>query len=236
MKSVFIKKQLIFLVCIIFIITIVFYFTEIKSFLTLEFLQQHQQSLMHFIDTNYGYAAFLYTTLYATIVFFMFSLTLLLTTLGGFLFGILPGTVLSIIGALIGGTASLLVIRYTLYNYLSKKYHDALEKFDRKFKKHGANYLLMLQLFPLTPLGLINTMAALSHVSLFTFWWTTVVGMLPVTLIGTFTGKKFATIHSAHEILSPSMIIVLSALSLLSALPMFVRAVKRYKRTRAQCK
>lgn len=199
----------------------------LHNYVTLEYIQSHQEAFKNFINTHYYASCITYVIFFATSIVCMLSLTLLLTTTAGFLFGAVQAIVLSIIGALIGCSLSLLTIRYLIPKSLKEKYHTQLEKFTDKFKEHGIRYLLTLYFFPLTPYPVITTVAALSNISLFTFLGTTAVGILPITILCSFTGKKLATISSAREILSLPMLLLLSALSLMTLLSLFMDKTKK---------
>jgi uncharacterized membrane protein YdjX (TVP38/TMEM64 family) len=220
------KKTLILMGFILGFVLLLSY-TNIRTYINLEYIRDHQRTLQQFVDRHYGMAAFLYCSLYACFVFFMISLTLLLTVIAGSFFGTIPTTILSIVGALVGGTLSLLTVRYLLSTWLQTRYKHAVELFKEKFKKHGVSYLLSLQFFPLTPIALINIMAGLSDISLTTFLWTTVVGILPVTLLGAFAGKQLATMSSVKDILSPPIMLALAALSLFTLAPTIIDYFKK---------
>lgn len=218
-----------FLVCILLItaFTIFLWQGNLKNYLTLEYIQHHQEIIKNLINDHYSKACLIYIVLYATIVVCMLSCTLILTTYAGFLFGFIPGTVLSITGALVGCTLSFLAIRYLFHHWLTNRYHNALEKFSKKFKEHGVLYLLTLYFFPLTPYALITTLAALSDISLITFLWTTAVGIFPITTLCSFAGRKVATLSSIKDIVSLPMLLALITLSLLAIVPTLLKIEKK---------
>jgi uncharacterized membrane protein YdjX (TVP38/TMEM64 family) len=220
------KKRLLIIVTLLCLIALLYYI-GIEKYLNFSYIKEHQQTIQNFIDHHYTTAAILYSCLYACLVFFMISLTLVLTIVAGYFFGTLQATLLSMIGALVGGTLSFLAIRYLLYGWLNGRYHKAVETFKEKFKQHGASYLLSLQFFPLTPSALINIMAGLSGVSFITYFWTTAIGILPITLLASFAGRQFATINTVRDIFSPSIIFALLALSALALLPTIVEFLKK---------
>jgi len=74
-------------------------------------------------------------------------------------------------------------------------------------------------LIPATPIFVINYLAGLASLNIWTFIWTTSVGILPGSLIYTFVGHHFRKIESAGDILSWPIIIALTFLALLAILP-----------------
>lgn len=200
--------------------------THLNNYLKLEYIQQHQEALKQLITNNSITAGLVYIALYAAAIVCMLSFTLLLTAYSGFLFGAFNGTLLSLVGSLIGCSLSFFAIRYLLYNWLHKKYHNSVEKFSKKFKEHGVLYLLTLYFFPLTPYALITTLAGLSDISYITFLWTTALGILPITIICAYTGEKIATVTTLKDILSGPLFIALIVLSLLTLVPVLVKTKK----------
>lgn len=199
----------------------------LHKYITLEYIQSHQEAFRNFINTHYYASCITYIILFATSIVCMLSLTLLLTTAAGFLFGAVTAILLSILGALIGCSLSLLTIRYLVPRSLKEKYHTQLEKFTHKFKEHGIRYLLTLYFFPLTPYPVITTVAALSNISLITFLATTAVGIFPITVLCSFAGKKLATISSTREILSFPTLLLLGGLSLITLFSLFTDKTKK---------
>lgn len=209
-----------FLFAVLFI-----YYARMSNYLNFHYIKGHQQAIQNFITSHYRTAVLLYMSIFSAGIFFLLSLSLVLTVAGGFFFGIVPATVFSMASILLGGLASLLTIRYALSHWLAVRYQHAVEKFKYKFQKHGASYLLSLQFFPLTPLPLINIMAGLSDVSISTFLWTTALGALPMTLFCAFAGQQLATINSMKDVLSFPTLCALAILSVITLLPLLLQYV-----------
>lgn len=193
---------------------------HLDQYLTLDYIQNHQDIFKGFLIKHYTIACIMYVALYASLIICMLSLTLVLTVYGGFIFGTLPALLLSIMGALIGCTFLFLAIRYIFYQWLVNRHYTALEKFTKRFKKNGALYLLSLYFFPLTPFAFVTLLAALSDIPLKTFLWTTAVGIFPITALCSYAGKNLATVSSIHDLLSLPIVLTLIMLSLLTLTPL----------------
>ncbi len=191
----------------------------IKKYISVSYIKSHEEALAHYISNHYITSGMLYIALYALFVFFMISLTLLITVLAGYFFGTLTATLLSLIGALTGGVLLFLTIRSFFKNLLMKRYEAYIQSFKKKFNYHGARYLLALHLFPLTPYAFIVVVAALSDVSLKTFIYTTILGILPITFLCAYAGQKLAEVNTMRDILSPPVLIILAFFSLIMLLP-----------------
>jgi uncharacterized membrane protein YdjX (TVP38/TMEM64 family) len=68
-------------------------------------------------------------------------------------------------------------------------------------------YLLMVRLFPLVPYILVNFLAGLTKVRLWTFLWTTALGSLPGIVIFCYFGHKLLNIKSIDQLFTPDVII-----------------------------
>lgn len=207
----------------------ILYYIGISDYLTLDYIKGHQQAIQDFIRQHAFLAALIYSTIYASLIFLMIPLTLLLSVAAGFFFEPLTAAFLSTIGAVVGGSLSLLTIRYLLGDWLHARHQRSIEKFQKKFKEHGARYLLSLILFPVTPFPIITIMAGLSEVSFFTFLWTLTVGVIPLSVACAFAGKQFANMTSLSDIFSPSLLLSLGTLSLLAFLPTLMDFIRKKK-------
>jgi len=155
-----------------------------------------------------------------------------LTLAGGFLFHLFPGIIYVNVAATVGATLGFLFARYILGNKVQEKYASQLERFNRELDENGHLYLLTLRLIPAFPFFLINLLAGLTKVSLKTFFWTTMVGILPGSLVYSFAGSQLNTIESVEDIFSGSIIAAFLALALFALLPVILKKLRtRFPKT-----
>lgn len=217
------KKALLVGFGLISIIILVWYF-GLHKYVTLTSLQSNRAYLESAVAQNYWRSVMVFIAIYTAVIAILIPGVPPLTILGGFLFGFLPGVIYSGIGAAVGATISFLLMRYVLSNVIRGKYAQKLDRFNAKIAAQGpAQYLLTMQLIGLIPYFIINTLAALANVSLFTFFWTVLVGSLPTLGIYAFAGRQLHSIESARDIFSPQIIIALVLLALLSLLPLLLK-------------
>jgi len=217
------KKALLVGFGLISIIILVWYF-GLHKHVTLTSLQSNRAYLEAAVAQNYWRSVMVFIAIYTAVIAILIPGVPPLTILGGFLFGFLPGVIYSGIGAAVGATISFLLMRYVLSNVIRGKYAQKLDRFNAKIAAQGpAQYLLTMQLIGLIPYFIINTLAALANVSLFTFFWTVLVGSLPTLCIYAFAGRQLHSIESARDIFSPQIIVALVLLALLSLLPLIVK-------------
>ena len=93
-------------------------------------------------------------------------------------------------------------------------------------QKFGVSYLLMLQFLTLVPYFIINTVAAVAHVPVLTFVWTTAVGALPLLFVYSFAGRQLGAIQSMRDIVTLPMLLAFVLLAFIAILPMIIRKIK----------
>ena len=225
------KKQIILLAILVAVILFV-RLSGASGYLTLENLKKNKELLQHFIEARYFFAVVTYIVVYILTVTFSIPGATVLTLAGGFLFGLLPAIIYANVGATIGATLGFLFARYILGNSIQEKYAPQLERFNRELDENGHLYLLTLRLIPAFPFFLINLLAGLTKVSLKTFFWTTMVGILPGSLVYSFAGSQLNTIESVEDIFSGSIIAAFLALALFALLPVILKKLRtRFPKT-----
>jgi len=222
-----IKKALLIGFIAVIIIGMAWYF-GLHNYFSLTALRENRVYLEESVTRNYFRSVIIFITVCISVISLGMPGVPPLTMLGGFLFGVVPTVLYVGFAATIGTTISFLLIKYVLGSVVRGKYAQKLEKFNQKIASHGAaNYLLTLQLMGLIPYFVINVLAALANVSLITFVWTTFVGSLPILVIYAFAGRQFYMVESVRDIFSPSIIILLIVLVLVSMLPLLLRFSRR---------
>jgi uncharacterized membrane protein YdjX (TVP38/TMEM64 family) len=225
------KKQIILLAILVAVILFV-RLSGASGYLTLENLKKNKELLQHFIEARYFFAVVTYIVVYILTVTFSIPGATVLTLAGGFLFGLLPAIIYANVGATIGAALGFLFARYILGNSIQEKYAPQLERFNRELDENGHLYLLTLRLIPAFPFFLINLLAGLTRVSLKTFFWTTLIGILPGDVVYCFAGNQLNSIESVEDIFSANIIAAFLALALFSLLPVIFKKLRtRFSKT-----
>jgi uncharacterized membrane protein YdjX (TVP38/TMEM64 family) len=202
--------------------------------LSLETLARHREALANFVAANFALAALAYVALYVTAVAFSFPGAVFITLTGGFLFGALGGTALTVTGATIGATLIFLFAQRIFGA-------DALDRLGPKaralgegIRRNAASYLLVLRLVPLFPFFLVNLVPAFVGVRLSTYVATTAVGILPGTAVFSLAGAGLGEVlarggaFDVGSVLTTEILAALIGLALLSlaAIPLKARFAK----------
>lgn len=218
----------ILMIAIFVVVVVLLYYFLIKDYFTLENLKLHRGYIKQIVNQNYMMSVVFYILSCIFASLFYIPITVILTIAAGFLFGAIVGVIYSNIGVTVGALLAFLTFRYFLGYWIQERYADKLAHFNKYIKKYGYSYLLMLQFLPFTPTFLINSLSGITKLSVWTFVWTTSIGILPGSLIYTFAGQKLATIESTKELFTWPVITLLLLLSLLSVLPVLIN--KSYRK------
>ena len=223
------KKLLILLLLITAIAAI--RMTGVHRYLTFENLQTQKDILHGFVDKNYLLAIIIFMLIYSVSVAFSIPGATMLTLAGGLVFGTVLGAIYVNVGATSGAIGVFIFARYLLGAKLQEKYADKLAKFNNEIEINGYSYLLTLRFIPLFPFWMINLFAGLTKIPLRTYAWTTAVGILPGSLVYTYTGNQLNTINSVSDIFSWNILLAFILLGFLALIPTILNHLKRNRKT-----
>jgi len=218
-----------FIVALIILgIIIVLQFLPITEWMSLTQLKAHRDYLQQVVSEHYLLSVICYISLYITAVAFSIPVGVLLTLAGGFLFGVIAGLFYANIGATLGATISFLLVRYLIGKTIQQKYAAQLAKFNKVMKLYGKNYLLVIRFIAVIPFFLVNILVGLTNLSLWTFIWTTAIGILPGSLVYTFAGQQLNEIESLRDIFSFNILLAFFFLALLALLPIIAMYMQQW--------
>ena len=205
-----------------------FYFFGLGRFITLGFVQSQILALQEFRETNFPLAAVLYFLVYVVITAFSIPGAIIVTLLGGAMFGLLWGTLLASFASSIGATAAFLIARLLLRDWVQSRFGDSLTPINAGIEKDGEFYLFSLRMVPLFPFFLVNLAMGLTPIRVRSFYCISQLGMLMGTVVYVNAGVEIARISSLSGLVSAP---VLASLALLGVFPLIGRAiVNRLKR------
>ena len=221
------KKVIIFGIVIVLLVILAI---AGRGVLTLENLKTQSDALKQFSSDHYFWSVFSFVLVYIVAIGFSVPGATLLTLLSGFLYGTLLAALYVNVGATVGATLAFLFVRYIAGTWVQNKYGQMLEKFNTEFEKNGANYLLNMRFIPIFPFFLINIFAGLTKIRLWTYVWTTAVGILPGSLVFTNLGKQIGTLDSAKGLLKPQFWGAFIILGVFALIPVIYKKVKAFEK------
>ncbi len=140
-----------------------------------------------------------YVALYACVTAVSLPGASLLTIAGGLVFGAWLGGAFAVIGATIGATLLFLAARTSVGAIVAAKAGPRVNALRAGFQKDAVSYLLFLRLVSLFPFWLVNLALALVGVRLWTFIWTTFVGIIPGTFAYALAGAGLDSLVIAQR-------------------------------------
>ena len=224
------NKTKILLVIIIIAVIASYVFFDLGRFLTLSFIQSQLSEIQQFRDENFGLTALLYFTAYIAITALSIPGAVIVTLLGGAIFGVLWGTLIVSFASSIGATLAFLVSRLLLRDWVQSKFGHYLGPINRGVEKDGNFYLFSIRMVPLFPFFIVNLLMGLTPISVGSFYIVSQIGMLVGTAVYVNAGSELAQITSLSGLVSPSVILSFVLLGLFPLAAKFiVGLIKRNK-------
>ena len=215
-----------------------------------ETLIRHRAEIDRLIAQHAVVAVAVYVLLYVAVVGLSLPGGAIMTVTGGFLFGVVVGSIAACLGALAGAIIIFLIARTAAGEFLTRRAGPFAARLAGGFRADAFHYLLFLRLVPF-PFWLVNLAPALCGVRLSTFVAATAIGILPATVTFAVFGAGLDSVVAAQEaqnhaclaagradcrvafdlshVLTPTLIAALAALGVLALVPVFARRLWRRK-------
>ena len=126
------KTKLILIVAIVAAIASYSLF-DLGRFLTLEYAQSQISTIQNFRDENFALTALSYFFLYVAVTALSIPGALIVTLIGGAIFGLLWGTLIVSFASSIGATLAFLVSRTLLRDWVQSRFGDYLAPINIQF-------------------------------------------------------------------------------------------------------
>lgn len=185
----------------------------VNTHVSLEQLADEESRLRNYISSNPWRAFMLGFTIYLV-------LALVPGTGGkaiayGWLFGFWQALIIVSVGLTLAAMAIFSLSRYLLQERIERRYTKLVILMNRHIEKEGAFYLLTLRLLHF-PFSILNPVSGASRVRFWTFFWTTVLGLLPSNAIWAYVGVRLPSLedlqqHGAGSFIDPPLIAALAA-------------------------
>ena len=198
------------------------------QYLTIEAMAHERAVLLAAVERHGALAALAYVAIYIVVISLAVPGATILTLAGGMLFGAVLGTLLTVVAATIGATSVFLLARRLFVAGALDKLGPSAQRMAAGLRREAVSYLLVLRLVPLFPFVLVNIVPAFCGIRARVFALTTLVGIIPGTLVYSLAGAGLgeALAEGGHldlaQILTPQMLAALvgMALLVLAAIPL----------------
>lgn len=227
-------------------LVVLFFVLRLDQMVSFERLVEARGAMRDEVSRHGALSLAIFTALYTVVAALAVPGGVILTLVGGFLFGASVGGIAVAFAATVGSTLLFLAARTILNDFLGRRAGGVVGRIRHGFQRSAWSYMLFLRLTPFIPFWLVNIGAASAGVPLATFVWTTALGILPATFIVAYAGQNLDRIAAAsqsaldacraageasctarlpwRDVLSPSILAAFAGLSLLALLPALIRA------------
>lgn len=207
----------------------------LRDTLSFDTLRDNREALLAFRDQNYIGLVAVFMAIYIVMVAFSLPGAAVASVTGGFLFGLVGGTMFNVMSATIGATAIFLAARWGLGATLAAKLEAGggrVESLRNALRENEIEVLMLLRLVPAVPFFVANLLPALVGVKLSRFVWTTALGIIPGAIVFTWIGVGLGAVFDQGGtpdlsiLWHPNVIGPILGLCALAALPIVIKTIR----------
>lgn len=231
MKQLMLKLTILCITVAVFILIIKY--THLVNYLSIEGFNSYSRQIKVFALIHPYEFICSYIIIYVLLIVLCVPGTITFDLLAGFVFGWYYGALIAIISYSIGAFLNFLLIRY----FFKGLFKNRFTKFKELLYSNGHYGLLFnltgLRLIAVIPFWILNIVAALIEVRAITFLLSTVMGIIPSTIVYTLIGDEVKSVFASNHKLTSAALMVNSkiwiALSLLALLLILPNIIRWYK-------
>ena len=224
-----IHKRL-FLTILVFLTMGLLLYFDVNQYFSLDRIKEELALIENYVAEHPFASGILYFGLYVFLTSLAFPGALVMTVLGGALFGFWVALVLVSFASTIGATLSMLVARFILQDAIQERYRDELKRLNQGIRKEGGMYLFALRLVPIIPFFIINVAMGMTKIKVSTFFIASQLGMLAGTAVYVNAGKQLGQINNLSDVLTLEIGLAFSLLGIMPILSKRVLELVREKR------
>ncbi|MEM9375516.1 MAG: VTT domain-containing protein [Pseudomonadota bacterium] len=200
------------------------------QYLSLETLREQQEVLQGFVANNLALAVAIFVLIYAAATLFMIPGALWITIAGGFLFGLIGGSLATIAGATLGASMLFFAAKTSIGSALRERAGPFMAKMEAGFNENPFSYMFALRLLPVVPFPVANIAPALLGAKYREYVITTAIGIIPGVVAYTWVGSGLGATFAAGEdpnlaIIARNMLPALAALGVVALIPVIYKKI-----------
>ncbi|MEM6652824.1 MAG: VTT domain-containing protein [Pseudomonadota bacterium] len=200
------------------------------QYLSLETLREQQEVLQGFVANNLALAVAIFVLVYAAATLFMIPGALWITIAGGFLFGLIGGSLATIAGATLGASMLFFAAKTSIGSALRERAGPFMAKMEAGFNENPFSYMFALRLLPVVPFPVANIAPALLGAKYREYVITTAIGIIPGVVAYTWVGSGLGATFAAGEdpnlaIIARNMLPALAALGVVALIPVIYKKI-----------
>ena len=175
-------------------------------------------NLENYYIQNPIFFMFVYFIVYVVLAALSLPVALILGLLSGFIFDLFSAIILISFASSLGATAAMLISRYLISDYISRRFSSEISLINNEVNEHGAYYLFALRMSPIFPFFVINAAFGLIKIRSLIFYLVSQLGMLPGTIIIILIGSELNDFLIKGSPFSIDLVIYLTLLGLIPLL------------------
>jgi uncharacterized membrane protein YdjX (TVP38/TMEM64 family) len=204
-------------------------------------LARHRGELVAWVDGHGWTAPVVFMLGYAVTVALSLPVIGILTVVGGFFFGVVPGALWSVIGATLGAAALHAATYTALGGWFARRADSshmvgqAIERMRAGFQRDAFSYIIFLRLVPVFPGFVVNLVPALMGVPLGTYVAASIIGFIPMFLVLASIGSGIGGILARGAVpdlaivFEPQILLPMLGMGILSLAPVAYRRLTARK-------
>ena len=216
------NKTKLILVALLVIAVFGYITLDLGQYLTLEYAQSQLSNIQDYKNENFAQTAVIYFIGYVIATGLSIPGAIIITLLGGAIFGLFWGTLLVSFASSIGATLAFLASRVLLRDWVQRRFGDYLAPLNKGIEKDGSFYLFSIRMVPLFPFFVVNLLMGLTAIRTTSFYLASQAGMLIGTAVYVNAGSELSQISSLSGLVSPP---VLGSLVLLGVFPLIAKLI-----------
>ncbi|MCH8175124.1 MAG: FAD-dependent oxidoreductase [Proteobacteria bacterium] len=197
-----------------------YFIFDLGQYLTLDFVQSQLAAVQAYKNDNFATAAAIYFVGYVVATGLSIPGAILITLMGGAIFGVFWGTLLVSFASSIGATGAFLASRLLLRDWVQSRFGDYLAPINKGMEKDGTFYLFSIRMVPVFPYFMVNLLMGLTPIKTSSYYLASQAGMFASTIVFVNAGSELAQITSLSGLVSGSL---LFSFVLLGALPLLAK-------------
>lgn len=133
----------------------------------------------------------------------------------GFAFGFFPAIAIVTVGWMGSAMLCYLVGLHVARPLLDRIFgHERFERVEAAIERGGPTLLLAVRLIPIMPFSLVGYAAGAARVPLWRYFWTTIVGYMPVTALSVYFGTRLEGIKATDPLVIGAVVALLALLAI----------------------
>ncbi|HCP83473.1 MAG: hypothetical protein CMM04_08250 [Rhodopirellula sp.] len=193
----------------------------------LQKLADIQDDIRKYVDANLFTSVIIASGIYIGLSTIAFPFSVLVSICIATVFPYYLAVLFVTISATIGATCGMLLSRYLFRDMLRRWFGERFKQFDELWQRDGTWFLVSMRLAPYVPFFTINVFSGLTNMKVRTFFWVTLIAILPATMVNLFVGSQLEPLREIADNGIPSLLTweLVVALSILAVMPLVIRFV-----------